>query len=139
MACWRRFDLYQKQPFYIHVIPVFQAIFASCNNKILVDGFPRNQDNVDGWNRQMKDKVLVNFVLFFDCPEEVNKPFCSAYQLFVILRFISIFTVQVQNNFYINNTNFNPMFKFVFWQKAFYSPISIVFLPFWVKGCLFFT
>nr|CAB3231894.1 UMP-CMP kinase-like [Phallusia mammillata] len=48
-----------------------KAIFASGSDKILVDGFPRNQENVDGWNKQMGDRVSLKFVLFFSCPEEV--------------------------------------------------------------------
>uniref|UniRef100_A0A1B0A671 UMP-CMP kinase n=1 Tax=Glossina pallidipes TaxID=7398 RepID=A0A1B0A671_GLOPL len=47
------------------------AMKKSANNRFLVDGFPRNQDNLDGWNRQMSDKVDFQFVLFFDCPEDV--------------------------------------------------------------------
>jgi len=45
----------------------------SANNKynFLIDGFPRNQDNLDGWNKQMGSKAKVKFVLFFDCTEEV--------------------------------------------------------------------
>jgi UMP-CMP kinase family protein len=37
----------------------------------LVDGFPRNQDNLDGWNATMSDFCEVAFVLFFDVSEEV--------------------------------------------------------------------
>lgn len=37
----------------------------------LIDGFPRNQNNLDGWERQVNDKVNVKFVLFFECPREV--------------------------------------------------------------------
>ena len=37
----------------------------------LVDGFPRNQDNLEGWYRVMGDYCSVEFVLFFDCPEDV--------------------------------------------------------------------
>lgn len=40
-------------------------------SKFLIDGFPRNQDNLDGWNRRMKDKVDVQFVLFFDCSSDI--------------------------------------------------------------------
>lgn len=36
----------------------------------LIDGFPRNQDNFDGWQRQVNDKVNVKFVLFFKCDKE---------------------------------------------------------------------
>lgn len=41
------------------------------NNLFLIDGFPRNKDNLDGWNRVMKDVADVQFVLFFDCPENI--------------------------------------------------------------------
>lgn len=37
----------------------------------LIDGFPRNKDNLDGWNRQMGEKALVKGVLFFECSEEI--------------------------------------------------------------------
>jgi UMP-CMP kinase len=37
----------------------------------LIDGFPRNQDNLDGWNREMADFAEVDFCLNLDCPEEV--------------------------------------------------------------------
>lgn len=39
--------------------------------KFLVDGFPRNEDNLQGWTRQLSDKVEVIFVLFLDCPHDV--------------------------------------------------------------------
>uniref|UniRef100_A0A1L8EE30 UMP-CMP kinase n=1 Tax=Haematobia irritans TaxID=7368 RepID=A0A1L8EE30_HAEIR len=47
------------------------AMKKSGKNKFLIDGFPRNQDNLEGWNRQMSDKVDFQFVLFFNCSEEV--------------------------------------------------------------------
>jgi UMP-CMP kinase len=37
----------------------------------LVDGFPRNQENLDGWSQVMGSLVTVQGVLFFDCPETV--------------------------------------------------------------------
>jgi UMP-CMP kinase len=43
----------------------------SGSNKFLIDGFPRNKDNLDGWKRQMASNVNLLFVLFFDCPQEV--------------------------------------------------------------------
>lgn len=39
--------------------------------KFLIDGFPRNNDNLDGWTRQMAKKVETKFVLFLDCPHDV--------------------------------------------------------------------
>nr|XP_017011356.2 UMP-CMP kinase [Drosophila takahashii] len=47
------------------------AMKASGKSRFLIDGFPRNQDNLDGWNRQMSEKVDMQFVLFFDCSEDV--------------------------------------------------------------------
>jgi UMP-CMP kinase len=48
-----------------------RAMNQSHTDKFLIDGFPRNKDNLDGWNREMSDKVSLLFVLFFDCSEEV--------------------------------------------------------------------
>lgn len=39
--------------------------------KFLIDGFPRNESNLQGWVRHMTGKADVEGVLFFDCPEEV--------------------------------------------------------------------
>lgn len=47
------------------------AMKNSNKNKFLIDGFPRNQDNLDGWNNKMSDKVDFQFVLFFKCSEDV--------------------------------------------------------------------
>ena len=50
------------------------AILKSDNKKILVDGYPRNQENMDVWEKVMKDVVDVKAALFFDCPaEEMRK------------------------------------------------------------------
>lgn len=45
----------------------------SQKNKFLIDGFPRNEDNLQGWNKTMDGKADVSFVLFFDCDNEVMK------------------------------------------------------------------
>ncbi|XP_044263688.1 UMP-CMP kinase-like isoform X2 [Tribolium madens] len=37
----------------------------------LIDGFPRNQENREGWNKTIGNKVEVLFVLFIDCPVEI--------------------------------------------------------------------
>lgn len=47
------------------------AMKNSGKSRFLIDGFPRNQDNLDGWNRQMSGKTDLQFVLFFDCAEDV--------------------------------------------------------------------
>ena len=36
----------------------------------LLDGFPVNQENVDSWNKIMKEVCDTEFVLFFDCDIE---------------------------------------------------------------------
>lgn len=51
---------------------ILQAMTESPKNKFLIDGFPRNKDNLLGWEKQMTDKVDFKFVLFFECPEEVS-------------------------------------------------------------------
>uniref|UniRef100_A0A1I8EBE4 UMP-CMP kinase n=1 Tax=Wuchereria bancrofti TaxID=6293 RepID=A0A1I8EBE4_WUCBA len=38
----------------------------------LIDGFPRNQDNVEGWERAMLSKAKVLFVLYLHCPDDVR-------------------------------------------------------------------
>jgi len=38
--------------------------------KFLLDGFPRNQDNIDGWNSMIGDSMDVCGVLFFDLSED---------------------------------------------------------------------
>jgi len=48
-----------------------KSMKESGKQNFLIDGFPRNQDNLDGWNSVMPDKVNLKMVLFFDCPEEV--------------------------------------------------------------------
>ncbi|XP_018576924.1 UMP-CMP kinase-like [Anoplophora glabripennis] len=52
------------------------AINSSGKDKFLIDGFPRNQNNLDGWNKAVADKVQLQFVLFFDCPLEICAERC---------------------------------------------------------------
>lgn len=47
------------------------AMEASKKNNFLIDGFPRNKDNLDGWNLAMNSVAVVRKVLFFNCPDEV--------------------------------------------------------------------
>jgi len=35
----------------------------------LIDGFPRNKDNLDGWERAMDDLTELKALLFLECPE----------------------------------------------------------------------
>ena len=37
--------------------------------KYLVDGFPRSDENLQGWNAVMKDDVVVKTVLFLEVDE----------------------------------------------------------------------
>ncbi|VDN28663.1 unnamed protein product [Gongylonema pulchrum] len=49
-----------------------KAMNASLSSKaFLIDGFPRNQDNLEGWEREMASKAKVLFVLYLHCPEEI--------------------------------------------------------------------
>lgn len=49
-----------------------QAMVQSGRNLFLVDGFPRNFDNLQGWQEEMaEDEFQVQGVLFYDCPESV--------------------------------------------------------------------
>jgi len=36
----------------------------------LIDGFPRNQENIDAWDRIFKDRADVKFTLYYDCSLE---------------------------------------------------------------------
>ena len=40
--------------------------------KFIIDGFPRNEDNLSGFNKRMENKAEVKCVIFFDCPEDVS-------------------------------------------------------------------
>ena len=55
-----------------------RAMQASDNphKRFLIDGFPRNQDNIDGWNEAMSDKCIVKGVLFCECSKEVCTQRC---------------------------------------------------------------
>ncbi|WAR23031.1 KCY-like protein, partial [Mya arenaria] len=46
-----------------------RAMEESGEKKFLIDGFPRNKDNLDGWNNAMKGVADVRMVLFFNCSE----------------------------------------------------------------------
>uniref|UniRef100_A0AC35TGV0 UMP-CMP kinase n=1 Tax=Rhabditophanes sp. KR3021 TaxID=114890 RepID=A0AC35TGV0_9BILA len=41
------------------------------NKGFLIDGFPRNRDNLDGWIKEMNGITNVQFVLYLSCDEEV--------------------------------------------------------------------
>jgi UMP-CMP kinase len=39
--------------------------------KFLIDGFPRNMDNLQGWKKATEGLVEEKFCLFLDCPESI--------------------------------------------------------------------
>lgn len=58
-------------PVEVTVNLIKKAMAASGGSKFLIDGFPRNFDNLEGWNRVMGQDAEVEGVLFYDCPETV--------------------------------------------------------------------
>ena len=48
-----------------------KSMGESTASRFLIDGFPRNQDNVDGWERIVGKTADVKFCLFLDCPKEI--------------------------------------------------------------------
>ena len=46
------------------------AMISSGSKRFLVDGFPRNWDNVQGWEENMSELCKLESVLFIDCQEE---------------------------------------------------------------------
>ncbi|EDO36160.1 predicted protein [Nematostella vectensis] len=58
-------------PVAITVSLLQKAMAKSDVQKFLIDGFPRNEDNLQGWESRMNDKVDVKAVLFFECPEDI--------------------------------------------------------------------
>lgn len=47
-----------------------RAMFASKEDTFLIDGFPRNEDNLKGWLKELADKTELLFVLVLECPTE---------------------------------------------------------------------
>jgi len=45
-------------------------------NRFLIDGFPRNRNNVDGWTKTMADKVILKGVVYLICSEEICTARC---------------------------------------------------------------
>ena len=46
------------------------------NKKIIIDGFPRSMENLEGWNKLVGDKVNLRFILLLECSEEVMTERC---------------------------------------------------------------
>ena len=41
------------------------------NKRFLIDGFPRNFENLEKWNQLMSEIVDFQSILFLDCSEEL--------------------------------------------------------------------
>jgi UMP-CMP kinase len=41
------------------------------DGRFLIDGFPRSQENLRGWNQLMAGKVEELFTVFFDCDQGI--------------------------------------------------------------------
>ncbi|CAG5055813.1 unnamed protein product [Parnassius apollo] len=55
---------------------IHKAMQKSGKLRFLIDGFPRNKDNLDGWNRVMSDKAKLLFVIFFECSPDLCTERC---------------------------------------------------------------
>lgn len=53
-----------------------KAMQKSGKTRFLIDGFPRNKDNLDGWERVMSNKTKLLFVLFFECSRDLCTERC---------------------------------------------------------------
>lgn len=53
-----------------------KAMQNSGKSRFLIDGFPRNKDNLEGWTRVMSDKTKLLFVLFFECSRDLCTERC---------------------------------------------------------------
>jgi len=61
----------QIVPSHVTVNLLEKAMKESGKQRFLIDGFPRNEENNNSWQKEMHGKANVYAVLFFDCPEEV--------------------------------------------------------------------
>jgi len=61
----------QIVPSHVTVGLLEKAMKESGKQKFLIDGFPRNEENNSSWQKEMNQKANVEFVLYFDCPEDV--------------------------------------------------------------------
>jgi UMP-CMP kinase len=57
-------------PVEITIDLLYQAMMKTKCNRYLIDGFPRNWDNIRGYEEHLKNKVILETVIFIDCPEE---------------------------------------------------------------------
>ena len=77
MEGWEKLDADMKEGKLISservLLYLKHAILNSDKKFILVDGYPRNKENIDAWDKIMTDIVDVKAVLFFDCMKELMK------------------------------------------------------------------
>ena len=52
---------------------VKDAFIALGDKKVLLDGFPRNKENIEEWNKQMNEIAEVKALLYFECAAEIMK------------------------------------------------------------------
>jgi len=50
-----------------------RAMESSTSQRFLIDGFPRNWDNLNGWEKTMNGLSEVESVLFIDCDESESR------------------------------------------------------------------
>ena len=43
---------------------------GDCSKLILLDGFPRNQDNIDAWNKVVGNDIEISFLMFFEVSDD---------------------------------------------------------------------
>lgn len=46
-------------------------IIANGNRRYLIDGFPRNRENWEEFEKQLADYVVIRNLLYFDCPNDI--------------------------------------------------------------------
>lgn len=49
---------------------IMKAIEENGGKRFLIDGFPRNTNNLSGWQQVAGESLDIGGVLFYDCPEE---------------------------------------------------------------------
>jgi UMP-CMP kinase len=58
-------------PVQISLDLLLKEMQLSSHKRFLIDGFPRNQDNMNGWNKNMKSLFDLQGIVYIDCPENV--------------------------------------------------------------------
>ena len=58
---------------YSFLLILIKAMNKSEKKNFLIDGFPRNKDNIDQWKKTMNNKVEIQRVIVFDCDQKVLK------------------------------------------------------------------